>query len=203
MKKLIVAILTFVLSCSLSYATSTETTTAFDHTILNQYEGYSYDKFEKQWELYGAFAKEYSDAFIVVAIKAFGTKTTADGVYFYAWFRDGDNLNKIRTINEILILADDTLITLPMYAKDSADYSPITGDYAHVLKTIYEAKEVTIRLCTDMYNYDFDSTDYDMTALLNACGIISRNNLVQYAKDSSWANGWKTWRFNNPITIEE
>ena len=203
MKKLIVAVLAFVLSCSLCYATSTETTTTFDHTILSQYEGYSYDKFEKQWDLYGAFSKKYSDAFIVVGIKAFGTKTTVDGIYFYAWFRDADNLQKIRTIEEIQFLADDTLITIPFKSGDTEDFSPITGEYAAILKTLYEAKEVTMRLCTEMYHYDFDASEYDLSRLLQACGIISRNNLAEYAKGSTWTNSWKSWRFSNPITIEE
>lgn len=41
----------------------------FDYTVLEKLEGYSYDKFEKTWSYYGAYAKKYSDARLVIGIQ--------------------------------------------------------------------------------------------------------------------------------------
>lgn len=56
----------------------------FDYTVLEKLDGYSYDKFEKTWSYYGAYAKKYSDARLVIGIQVDGDKDSVLAVQFYA-----------------------------------------------------------------------------------------------------------------------
>ena len=89
----------------------------FDYTVLEKLDGYSYDKFEKTWSYYGAYAKKYSDARLVIGIQVDGDKDSVLAVQFYA--KAVDNKNETYSmVEEVSILADDTLITCILMTLD-------------------------------------------------------------------------------------
>lgn len=130
----------------------TATPKPFDHTVLKNLTGYKYDKFEKSWSYYGAYSKEYSDAYVVIGIQASGT--TADGIvcHFYAWVRDENNYKPLKNIVGLMILADDNLIDCTMAVSDSSSVCMITPESEEALNYIANSKDLTFRLVFDYGN---------------------------------------------------
>lgn len=107
MKRFLAMLMTLVLLCG-CFAMAEEKT--FDYKVLEGLDGYSYDKFEKTWSYYGAYAKKYSDARLVIGIQVYGDMDSVLAVQFYA--KAVDNKNETYSmVEEVSILADDTLIT--------------------------------------------------------------------------------------------
>ena len=117
----------------------------FDYTVLEKLDGYSYDKFEKTWSYYGAYAKKYSDARLVIGIQVDGDKDSVLAVQFYA--KAVDNKNETYSmVEEVLILADDTLITCTLMPIDGEQVTLVLTSNADALQAIANAKEISFKV---------------------------------------------------------
>lgn len=173
----------------------------FDHTVLKKLPGYEYDKFEKYWSYYGACSKKYSDAYIVIGIQADEDTTYEGGVFcqLYCWFRDENNRNTLYDIDELMILADDTLITCQMKVGTNDSYVMITPESEEVLKLIAEAKSLTFRLCYGSRYTTIEPTAEDRREMQAVAKNMMKYNMIDYC-DPAFAN-WSALQY--PITIEK
>ena len=175
-----------------------ETVTAFDYNVLKNLDGYSYDKFEKSWSYYGAYGKQYSDAYLVIGLDVGGTDTEVTGVALYAWIRDENNKEKYTDIKEIMILADDVLITCPLLVMETSSTVYVTEKSEEMLKHIADAKELMFKIITPTTSITIEPTAMETAELRTAARVMYEHHLVKYS-DSSLMN---TVELMFPITIE-
>lgn len=174
-------------------------TTEFDYTVLSELDGYSYDKFEKAWVYYGAYLKEYTDATLVIGIQADGEQNSVDDIVIYAWLRDEYNKEVYSDVSQLMILADDQLITCEMYIGETSSHTVIGPDSKDVLRLISEAQELAFKLTYKLGSITLEPSAEDVAELVAAAKNIYEYNLVDYISD------WKSIEWIEdayPITIE-
>lgn len=178
---------------------ATATPKPFDHTVLKNLTGYEYDKFEKSWSYYGAYSKEYSDAYVVIGLQASGSSNGEIVCELYAWVRDEDNYKPIKNIEGIMILADDTLIDCKVIVGDSSSFCLFTSESEQALDLIGKAKTLTFRLVFDYGNaMTFEPTAAQSKEFQTVAKNIYKHHLVQYL-NPEYENLFNTLY---PITIE-
>lgn len=160
----------------------------FDHTVLKNLAGYEYDKFDKTWDYYGAYVKEYSDAVVVIGIKAYNH---SDDDYLlceiYCWIRDENNRTVIDSVESLQILADDTLIDCSMLVGDTASSTMFTPTSEEALKYIGEAKSLMFKLNGKYTSTTLEPTAFEVRELQTAAKNIYKYHLPQYS-DPSFAS---------------
>lgn len=196
MKKILTALLLLLfLSSSICFAE----TPAFDHKVLSTLDGYSYDKFEKTWSYYGAYLKEYSDATVVIGVNASGAVSTVNEVTIYAWIRDEYNKELYSVVEELMILADDHLITCSLLALDSSSATFVTPTSNEALRIIGEAKEIAFKLTFKTGSITLEPSAEDIAEFVTAATTIYTHNLVSYQTDEETLSLVESMF---PITIE-
>lgn len=182
MKRIITALLALLLLGT--HACYAETV-AFDHEILSNLDGYKYDKFEKSWSYYGAYLKEYSDATIVIGVDARGNKTSVEEISIYAWIRDEYNKETYSEVKEVMILADDHLITCPMIVLETQSGNMITPQSNEVLRLIAESEELAFKITFKTGSITLEPSAEDVAEFQTAAKNIYTYNLVSACKFDS------------------
>ncbi|MBQ2954732.1 MAG: hypothetical protein IJE07_14475 [Clostridia bacterium] len=182
MKKVITAVLILMgLCCSICFAESEP----FDYKVLSDFENYSYDKFEKKWTYHGAYVKEYADATVVIGVETAGDTSGVDAVMFYAWIRDEYNKDTLYVVKELMILADDTLITCTLMDNDTSSATVVTPVSVEALRMISEAKELAFKLSFSTGSITLEPSPEDIAEFVEAARVIYQYDLVSHVTDTS------------------
>lgn len=198
MKRFLLVLLASMLFLA-NFAFAETTETDFDYKVLSELDGYSYDKFEKRWDYYGAYLKEYSDATVVIGLQAWGDANSVDYVQVYAWIRDEDNKEVYSDVTQLMILADDQLITCKMRILEASSVTFIGADSKEVLRLIGEAKELSFKLSFKTGSITLEPSAEDVAELVAAAKNMYDFNLVTYATKSDLIE----WYENEyPVTLE-
>lgn len=171
----------------------------FDSSVLADHDGYSYDKFEKTWEYYGAYHKKYTNATVVIGITTYGDANSVSHVEIYAWIRDQYNKEIYSDVSQLMILADDQLITCAMYAGDTSSFTAIDSSTNEVLRLIGEAEELSFKLTYKTGSLTLEPSAEDVAELVAAAKTMYDNNLVAYTTELDVVELLTTLY---PITIE-
>lgn len=157
----------------------------FDYTVLQNFNGYNYDKFEKQWSYYAGYDKEYSDADILIAIKLFGEHggNNLEEVDLYAKVIDKQG-NNIKTVQSLSFLIDDTMYSINKMPTPDGTMAGCTFLYDsgyELVKALADGKEVSIKLSY----YDGGSTILDLTYsdfadMQELCKNVVKYNIWDY-----------------------
>lgn len=192
---LLILLATMLFLANLAFAETTD----FDYKVLSELDGYSYDKFEKSWSYYGAYLKEYSDATVVIGLQAWGNANGVDQIQIYAWVRDEDNKEVYSDVTQLMILADDQLITCEMYIGDTSSYTYVGPNSNDALRLIAEAREISFKLTSKLGSITLEPSAEDVAKLVAAAKNMYEYNLVDRISDLE-----KVKRVENkyPITIE-
>lgn len=158
-------------------------TTGFDHKVLSELDGYEYDKFEKTWSYYGAYLKEYTDATVVIGIRAFGDASGVDQIQIYAWIRDEYNKEVYSDVSQLMILADDQLITCEMSVGENQSATIIGPASKDVLRIIGEAQELAFKLTFKTGSVTLEPSAEDVAELVSAAKNVYKYNLVDFISD--------------------
>ncbi len=153
----------------------------FDYTVLEKLDGYSYDKFEKTWLYFGKITKESAGNFITVGLVVTGDKETVTSILLGA--ETGKNVGSSSDIIEkLVILADDTLITVSMMPVNDMQGKMLTTLNAEALQIIAEAKEVAFKAyLTDGSTRVFEPTAEEAADFIQAAQIINDYDLLEYS----------------------
>lgn len=172
----------------------------FDPNVLAELDGYSYDRFEKSWSYYGAYLMQYTDATVVVGVKASGNKEYLEPVYIYAWVRDASNMKVYSVVKELMILADDTLITIPMMEFDASSGMFITPSSNEVLNIIGNAKQLAFKLVLDVGSVTLEPAASEVAEFTAVARNIYAHNIASYVRfdDATLKYLEETY----PITVE-
>lgn len=197
MKRLFTSVLCIVLLMASCAAAEKN---VFDPAILEALEGYTYDKFEKSWWYCGEYIEIYSDATATVRIETSGKQGVFDGVLIATFIRDEKNMETLGTVERLLILADDTLITCVLLDAGIASATYILPESEEVLKIIAQAKELSFKLDLGGTSLVMEPTKKQVKDFKDAAKILYENNVVDY---TTFDDEFKEMiRDNWPITIE-
>lgn len=175
----------------------------FDYTVLEKLDGYSYDKFEKTWDYIGQITKKSAGNFISVGLMASGDKETVTMILLVA--KTGKNVGSSSDIIEkLMILADDTLITVSMMPSDDTQGKLLTTLNAEALQIIAEAKEIAFKAyLTDGSTRVFEPTAEEAADFIQAAQIINDYDLLEFSTNlNSSAEKVQSMEEAYPLTIE-
>lgn len=175
----------------------------FDYTVLEKLDGYSYDKFEKTWSYYGAYAKKYSDARLVIGIQVDGDKDSVLAVQFYA--KAVDNKNETYSmVEEVSILADDTLITCKLMPIDGEQVTLVLTSNADALQAIANAKEISFKVKIKLGSITLEPTMEDLADFITVIKTICEYNILSYSTNFGYDTATiQILEKNFPITVEK
>lgn len=173
--------------------------TGFDYKVLSELDGYEYDKFDKTWLYYCAYRQEYTNATVVIGIQALGNASSVEHIDIYAWIRDEYNKEVFRDVTQLMILADDQLITCNMYVSKTQSGTYIGPASKDVLRIIGEAQELSFKLIFKTGSITLDPSAEDVAELVSAAKNIYKYNLVDFISDLKFI---ELIEKEYPITIE-
>lgn len=175
----------------------------FDYTVLEKLDGYSYDKFEKAWSYYGAYAKKYSDARLVIGVQVDGDKDSVQAVVFYAKVVDTKN-ETYSTVEEVSILADDTLITCKLMPTDGQQTTLVLKSNADALQAIVNAKEISFKVKMKIGSVTLEPTMEDLADFIAVIKTICEYNILSYSTNLGYDTATiQILEKNFPITVEK
>ena len=161
----------------------------FDYTVLEKLDGYSYDKFEKTWSYYGAYAKKYSDARLVIGIQVDGDKDSVLAVQFYAKAVDNKN---------------DTLITCKLMPIDGEQVTLVLTSNADALQAIANAKEISFKVKMKLGSITLEPTMEDLADFIAVIKTICEYNILSYSTNFGYYTETIHILYKNfPITVEK
>lgn len=175
----------------------------FDYTVLEKLDGYSYDKFEKTWLFSRMITKKSAGNFITVGLVVTGDKETVTSILLGA--ETGKNVGSSSDIIEkLMILADDTLITVSMIPVSDMQGKMLTTLNAEALQIIAEAKEVAFKAyLTDGSTRVFEPTAEETADFIQAAQIINDYDLLEYSTNWNFsAEEVQSLEEAYPLTIE-
>ncbi len=170
----------------------------FDHTVFKNFNGYSYDKFDKTWSYYGAYLEQYTDATVVIGLQAENSKEGAMMIKLYSWIRDAKNIDTLFNVKQLYILADDTLITCELADVGNFSMTLISPNNVDVLKLLAEADEIAFKIYHSKGNTTLEPTKQEIADFAAAAKRIYESNMASYLGTST---DW--FSENYPIVIEE
>ena len=185
MKKVIALLLVLVLICSyapFSFAEEKE----FDYqSVLGGRDGYSYDKFDKYWSYYGAYAKYFSDATLIIGLQTMSDENESNPsmtlLYAKVIDKSGNSLYDVDSID--FMIGDDIYSYEEMFPSGDTANAIIGQNGMLLLEAINKsnASDVTIRLGVEgkkMTLEDLDSSEYN--ELKEFCRVYLKYNLWDY-----------------------
>lgn len=154
----------------------------FDHKVLSSLPGYSYDKFEKSWTYFGAYSEEYSDAYIVIGLQADGTTDDSGEIEcsIYCWIRDENNRASIYDVQELMILADDTLIDCTLYVGEGGSETYFSPTSETALKYISEAKTLLFKMICKTSSFTLEPTAAEVKSFQTVAKNMYKYKLAHY-----------------------
>ena len=204
MKKSVIVLLVLVLTFGF-FNVRAETTEDIVWTEVLEEDGvnFSYDKFDKQWEYYGAYVKKYSDATFVWGIQVVGernSKSKISGIYVYSWVRDEYNRESIYKIESMKVLIGDKIFTLPMQVGENSSYVWIAREDAdrQFLVELMSAKEVSIKLDLGSNTFSMDLPGEDIEDIKTVARDIIKFRMFDYCDEEVMQN----WHDSYPLTVE-
>lgn len=197
MKRILVLLAVLIIVCT---NTCFAEVAQFDHKVLSELDGYSYDKFEKSWTYHGAYLMQYTDATVVIGVQASGNNEYLEPVYIYAWVRDVNNVKVYSVVKKLMILADDTLITCSMMEFDASSGAFITSSTNEVLNIIGNAKEISFKVVLESGSVTLEPSAEEVKDFITAANVIYTNNIASYVQfdDATLKYLEETY----PITVE-
>lgn len=163
----------------------------FDYTVLQNMEGFSYDKFAKCWSYYAAYDEAYSDADIIIAIKLFGEDggNNLEEADLYAKVVDKKG-NDLKTVSSMDFLIDDVLYSYKEMPEEDGTMAGSVFLYDtgyELVKAFAEAKEVSVKL--SFYDNKTISFDMDMKQFSTSLQILCKN-VVKYNIWDYFISNW-------------
>lgn len=179
MKKLLwVCLLVMLMIPSLTIAESG----TFDHSILEIYDGYSYDKFDKKWSYVECYRKTYSDGYVDVGLQVTPYNDELQ-ISLYSRILDSQ-LKEIATVTAIDFLIDDTTYSFELQHFEDSNFSAINlgKEKVLLLRAMANADEIAIRLsCEQGVRLVVEPSVEDYQATLReAAQVIVFYNLFDY-----------------------
>lgn len=200
MKRFLSMLMTLVLLCGCFAMAEVKT---FDYKVLEGLDGYSYDKFEKAWSYYGAYAKKYSDARLVIGVQVDGDKDSVQAVVFYAKAVDTKN-ETYSTVEEVSILADDILITCKLMPTDGQQTTLVLKSNADALQAIVNAKEISFKVKMKIGSVTLEPTMEDLADFIAVIKTICEYNILSYSTNLGYDTPTiQILEKNFPITVEK
>lgn len=164
----------------------------FDYKeVLGNRDGYSYDKFEKRWEYYRAYVEKYSDARVVIGIKAWGEDggSNLDYTEMYVKVMDtnGKQLHEVESID--FLIGDDMYSYESMWQGDNCS-SVVLGEQGLLfIKAMAECEpeDVTIRIGLDSGSLTIDPKNSELKDTLRKfCRVYVKNNIWDYCVNTDF-----------------
>lgn len=162
----------------------------FDYqSVLGGREGYEYDKFDKSWSYYRAYAKYFSDAAIVVGLRvesASGQKAPSlTSLYVKIMNKDGSKLYEATSLD--FLIGEDLYSFESMLVMESGSSVVIAQNGLLLLEAIKDsnASDVAIRIGTKergSFTLDnLDSTEWNY--LKEFCQVYLKSHIWDYFVD--------------------
>lgn len=195
MKKIVILVsivLCVLMVSSVAFAESTtgeavtEETKAFDRTVYESSENYSYDKFDKTWSVYAAYSKKYSDAVIVFGLKVEGNKDSVQlPPYFYVWVRESNNQDTKWKITGLQIIANDLIFSAKeILVDDSSSILLLDSEKGkQLLSAITEGKELDFKVIFSTGSHIESITGDDYEEIKQLAKLIVENDAWAFVVD--------------------
>lgn len=184
MKKLLSVLLVVVLlhtSLAAVAETAAEEPT-FDKTVFSSSELYNYDKFSKEWNVQGAFVRQYSDATVQVALLLFDVYVEegwGPELRIIFFNKETQTYEKVTAFR---VIADDKLFCFETLDEGTNCGYAFAGEIMEQLfETLITAKEVAFQFDhTDKYGNSWTATIDPITdtelAELRAMALLMRDS---------------------------
>ena len=155
----------------------------YDWTVYENAPGYSYDKFEKKWEIYATYKKQYSDANLVFGLMLGGGKESVYGPpALYGWIRDKKNTEGLYQITSVNVLIDDTLVTFKTLVGDKEQWNVLIDSENGMIfaKKLSNAKSISIRYKYKTGTISVDLEEKDIDRFRNFGKLLVENDPWQF-----------------------
>ena len=204
MKKVAAFILIVILIWSLApYAFAN--TGEFDYqTILGGREGYQYDKFNKSWSYYRAYAKYYNDATVVIGLRTESesgqSNPSLTELYVKVVDKSGNKLYDAESID--FLIGDDLYSYKSIVQLDTSSVVIIAKNGLRLLEAIKNSNVSDVAIRIGVKNLggltidNLDSTEYN--DLKEFCKVYLQYNIWDYCVDKETANLYESYC---PLTI--
>ena len=134
---------------------------AIDRHTFENFVGYKYDKFEKEWRYEGEYQKIYRNGFFDFGLVIEGDDTDVS-CWSYVVYYSGDEYKKI---NQVSILVDESIFTYSDLSIDEAGYSTVNfGNLGvEMIKALSTSNEVAFKVFYPGYSSITEVTDFSET----------------------------------------
>ena len=204
MKKAISLVLAVIFICSFAPCAFAEAK-KFDYkSALGDRDGYSYDKFDKSWSYYGAYAEYFSDATVIIGIQTESNSGESNPalttLYVKIIDKNGDKLHDVESID--FLIGEDIYSYESMLPLGETSAVVLAEDGLLLIKAIKDSdsKDVAIRLgVKNKGNVTFDDLDSsEYKELKDFCRVYLKYDLWDYCADKDTANYYESLF---PLTI--
>lgn len=191
MKRYISLLFAIVLCVSMvfgaTYAEETpEGTKPFDLSVFESSDCYSYDKFDKKWDLCGAYLHQYSNATVVLGIDIWGYKNSVEAPpCIYAWIREANNKDVRHSITGLQFFVNDTLFSATRIMEgdtlSSMYLDSVNGK--ELLSAIASSNEMDVKMIYDSGSHIATISGDEYTELQKVAKLIVDNDSWAYVCD--------------------
>ena len=177
----------------------------FDHAgLLSNLEGYSYDKFDRNWKWYQAYVKNYTDATLIVGMQVLSSDNAEhiNEADFYIRFLDASQSAIYEPVTSVDFIIDDDVYSYKTMCVLS-DCSMVTlaknGNLFIEALAFCNPETVEMRIGTNSSSYtvDIDPTDF-MWTLKDMCRTYLELHMWDFVSDKADMNALEE---HYPLTI--
>ena len=184
--------------CGIFSAAAPACAEAFDGSAFAGLDGYTFDKFTKTWRYDQMYIQTYSDARIVVGLRASGGENGPDMPTLYAKIIAADdtdplnalNLNIKYSVNGIDLLIGDLVFSYDAVYRGDDGSSVVLGEKGKsVVLAMANADEISVRVRCKATSTSFDISAEDYAATLKPVA----ENLIRFDLWSSVSDADGAW----------
>lgn len=184
MKKLTSVILLLIILCIFCCAAiAEETTSSFDKSKITGSSLYNYDKFSKEWNIQGAYYKEYRDAYVKVVLLLFDAYVEWEcGPELRIIFFDKEQ-NCYDEVTAFRAIVGEKMFSFEKPTVDDNSSSVYSCDTLEAFcNALIDGTEVAFQLDhTDMYGKSWTATidpvaSSDLTELVGMAQLLKNSN---------------------------
>jgi hypothetical protein len=164
----------------------TEAEKAFDLSVYEAAKHYEYDKFDKRWDAYAAYYKEYSDATVVFGLKVGGNEHSITyPPFIYTWIREENNTDTKWAVTGIQLLVNGKVYSADKMVDNTTDsYILLDSDIGKDLLTeIIKGEELDFKLKYATGSHVETIIGDDYAEIKQLAQIILENNAWAYVLD--------------------
>ena len=166
-----------------STSTSKEDNPVFNLDVFKASSLYKYDKFTKEWSIYGTYTKVYSDATIEISVLVFDTYVEKGWgpelriAYFDKETRAYDKITEFR------VLIGNTLYTFGVEPSENKSYAFGGSIMRDMLNSLRTGKDIAFQIVhTDQYGNSWRSTidpvtKKELTDILTMAKLLESSNI--------------------------